>query len=168
MTGATELVPSGTIVIMTGISRDLIAEVDRAYAEFAAWSLDAARRKPAPDKWSAQEIIGHLIDSASNNHQRFVRPQQGGDYSGPGYEQEHWVSVQGYRDAPWMELLDLWRLYNRHLARVIERVAPGTLGVTCHVGEYAPATLGFVIEDYLAHLRHHLRQVRAIGDRGKS
>jgi hypothetical protein len=56
--------------------------------------------KPAPDRWSKKEILGHLIDSAANNHQRFVRAQGTPRLEFPGYEQEFWVATQAYASAP--------------------------------------------------------------------
>ena len=139
----------------------LRSDVDVAEARLRALSEQEASEPRETGKWSPKEILGHLVDSASNNHQRFVRAQQG-DYTGPAYDQEFWVSSQGYQNAPWPELVELWRLYNRHLARVIERVLPESLDTECRVGHYAPATLGFIIEDYLAHLQHHLHQIHAL------
>jgi hypothetical protein len=128
-----------------------------------------ARRKPAPDKWSIAQILGHMVDSAANNHQRFVRAQHvsqkgrpGAGYQGPGYEQEDWVARQGYQDAPWPELVELWRLYNLHLSRVILRIPDESLATEMHIGDYEPATLAFVVEDYLAHMRHHVAQIRGL------
>src|SRR6267378_7813233 len=74
------------------------------------------------DKWSPKEIIGHLIDSAANNHQRFVRAQFTDELVFPGYEQEAWVQVQRYNDEPWEQLVQLWRLYNLHLLHVMSAV----------------------------------------------
>src|SRR5437867_2017768 len=73
--------------------------------------------KPTPSKWSKKEIIGHLIDSASNNHQRFVRVQLYDGLDLPGYEQERWVAVQDYQNAGWANLLVLWKSFNEHLVR---------------------------------------------------
>ncbi len=58
-------------------------------------------RRPAPGKWSPKEIIGHLIDSASNNHQRFVRAQFQDHLIFPGYNQEAWVEAQDYQNSQW-------------------------------------------------------------------
>ena len=69
---------------------------------------DSARR-PAPGRWSPREIVGHLIDSASNNHQRFVRAQLDDNLVFAGYAQDRWVEVQRYQEAPWVELVELWR-----------------------------------------------------------
>ena len=109
-------------------------------------------------------MIGHLIDSAANNHQRFVRAQEGDSYTGPGYSQDEWVAVQGYQDAPWDDLIVLWAAYNRHLARVIERIPDARRSTACTIGPDAPKTLGFVASDYVRHLRHHLAQADALPD----
>jgi hypothetical protein len=109
-------------------------------------------------------VIGHLIDSAANNHHRFVRGQEGESYTGPGYTQDHWVAVQGYQDASWDDLIALWRAYNRHLARVIERIPEAKRGTTCTIGSYERMTLGFVASDYVRHVRHHLAQADALPD----
>jgi hypothetical protein len=39
----------------------------------AAFSEAESEERPAPERWTKKEVVGHLIDSASNNHQRFVR-----------------------------------------------------------------------------------------------
>src|SRR4051812_3352838 len=84
-------------------------------------SVDAVRRRPAPGKWSIAEVIGHLIDSASNNHQRFVRGRWQDALVFPGYAQDDWVAAQRYQDADWTTVIELWRSFNLHLADVMER-----------------------------------------------
>lgn len=144
---------------MQDIANQLEQAVDDASAELRPLDDALVRAVPAPGKWSIAEILGHLVDSAANNHQRFVRAQGAESYEGPKYAQDDWVAVQGYGEAPWPELVELWRLYNRHLARVIRRVPEAALDVPCRVGDDEPVTLRFLIEDYLDHLRHHLRQI---------
>jgi hypothetical protein len=76
---------------------------------------DTAARAPyAPGKWSTKEVVGHLIDSAANNHQRFVRAQWTDDLLCPTYAQDEWVRTQRYQEAPWPDLVELFRTYNRH------------------------------------------------------
>jgi hypothetical protein len=113
----------------------------------------------APGNWSKKEILGHLLDSAVNNHHRFVRAQQVKQLAFPAYEQEQWVSAQGYAECAWEELIDLWRLYNRHLAHVINRIPEEQLAVICVIGTNEPVSLGYLIQDYLVHIRHHLQEV---------
>ena len=149
----------GVKSMVAGVAEELLRVVEAAAARLRAVSDAEAAEPSAPGKWSRKEILGHLIDSAANNHQRFVRAQEGAEYSGPRYEQEHWVGAQGYASSSWPELIEFWRLYNRHLARVIGRIPAERLGVSCRIGPAEPVTLGFVVEDYLEHLKHHLRQI---------
>jgi len=127
-------------------------------------------RRPAPEKWSPREVIGHLIDSASNNHQRFVRATSQDDLIFPGYEQDRWVELQAYQHAPWTELVSLWAGFNRHLSRVMTAIpdeARTRLRARHNLHEIAwrelpagePATLDYFMNDYVDHLEHHLRQV---------
>jgi len=124
----------------------------------------------APGKWSRKEIVGHLIDSASNNHQRFVRAQFSDDLVFPPYDQDAWVRVQRYGDAPWAELMRLWAHFNLHLARVIEsipreirdrkRTRHNLHEVAFHaIPADEPATLEYFMRDYVAHLEHHLAPI---------
>jgi hypothetical protein len=130
---------------------------------------DAALSR-APGKWSRKEIIGHLLDSASNNHQRFVRAQFTDELVCPTYDQDAWVHAQRYREAPWNELVSLWALFNLHLARVMAAI-PAELRrkprMTHNLDQVAfrplsanePATLEFFMHDYVVHLEHHLTQI---------
>jgi hypothetical protein len=146
------------------IGAALAENVEAVVPKLRAISEARAAQPRAAGKWSPKQMIGHLIDSAANNHQRFVRAQEGESYTGPGYTQDHWVAVQGYQDASWDDLIALWRAYNRHLARLIGRIPEEKRGTTCTIGSYAPATLAFVASDYVNHLRHHLAQADALPD----
>jgi hypothetical protein len=106
-----------------------------------------------------REIVGHLIDSAYNNHQRFVRAPRGeGPFVGLGYEQDHWVVAGRYRTRDWSELVALWAAANRHLAHAMEAVPGDRLGTPCTIGT-EEGTLEWWMRDYLSHLRHHLAQI---------
>src|SRR5664280_1272730 len=120
---------------------------------------DAVSHKPAPNRWSKKEILGHLIDSAGNNHQRFVRAQFVPVLEFPGYEQEAWVATQAYATESWPDLVNLWLLLNRHLVHIVEAMPEASLAHECAIGGKAPVTLSFLIEDYLRHLEHHLDQI---------
>ncbi len=119
----------------------------------------AAALRPAPGKWSKKEILGHLIDSAANNHQRFVRLQLTDRIDLPGYDGDEWVRIQGYQDRAWQEIIDLWKLYNTQLASVIRHVNPDALTHVWHTPDGQDLTLEFIICDYVVHMRHHLDQI---------
>jgi DinB superfamily len=154
---------------------ELRAAVERATPMLRRISDDESRRSPRPGKWCPREVIGHLIDSASNNHQRFVRAQFKDDLVFDGYEQDAWVSLQRYSEAPWSELIDLWRNFNLHIARVMQ-VAPKDERVRKRarhnldklawkpIPQNEPATLDYFMSDYVAHLKHHLTQLGITGD----
>lgn len=120
--------------------------------------------------WSSKQIIGHLIDSATNNHARFVLAQLKDDLLFPGYEQNGWVQVQQYQSASWARLIDLWRAYNLHLLHVMSCTPKEKLSNRCTqhslqtiafetVSEAEPVTLEYLMKDYVVHLKHHLSQV---------
>ncbi len=143
--------------------------IDRAAERLGTFCDSEAGHPTAPGKWSKKEIVGHLIDSAANNHGRFVRAQLQEDLVFPGYDQDAWVRVQRYRDRPWSDLVALWRAYNRHIACVMESADPELVDRvrTSHnldelawqaVQRTEPTTLDYFMRNYVAHLEHHLRQ----------
>jgi hypothetical protein len=129
-----------------------------------------SRQKSSPEDWSPAEVLGHLIDSAANNHQRFVRAQFTDDLVFAGYEQNQWVSSQKYSDERWSEVIQLWGAYNLHLLHVVSVIpedvltkarSPHTFDKIAFnpVDRNDPATLEYLIRDYVDHLRHHLDQI---------
>jgi hypothetical protein len=147
--------------------------LDRAAERLLVYNDEEASRRPAPGKWSRKEIVGHLIDSASNNHGRFVRAQLQDDLVFPGYDQDRWVQVQRYQSQPWADLVRLWHAYNRQIAYVMEVADPEAverLRPRHNLHELAwkavpvtePATLAYFMRDYVDHLEHHLRQAGVV------
>ena len=124
--------------------------------EIAAEDISCRER---PDKWSRKEVLGHLIDSACNNQQKFVRMMQQAHLVFPGYKQNEWVELQDWANANWLDMIDLWSAYNRHLAYLIENVKSEHLDNTITIEATGPFKLEFVMSDYVEHLKHHLLQI---------
>jgi hypothetical protein len=146
---------------MVQLSNRLEELVEKTKHNFGSVS-DAAAAKPAiPGGWSRKQILGHLIDSASNNHQRFVRALLQDELRFPGYDQEGCVRVQLYPKLRWAELLDLWAIYNRFLAHVLAGVPEAKRSTPCFIGDHPVMTLEELAEDYLKHMEHHLEQIKS-------
>ena len=147
--------------------RQLVAD---ATPRLLALGDDASTHARAPGKWTPREIVGHLLDSATNNHRRFVLGQLNDTLIFDGYAQDRWVSVQDYVHAPWAELVTAWSGMNLVLAHVMA-AAPESVRVAAHaehnldrigfapMARDQPATLDDLMRDYVGHLHHHLRQI---------
>lgn len=148
---------------MNELSGKLMNTVDSAVPILRQVS-DAESEKPTlKGGWSRKQVIGHLIDSASNNHQRFVRAALQGSLEFPHYDQDGFVRVQAVESVLWPILVTLWASYNLYLAHVIAYLPADKLEAPCQIGDDDPVTLRFLAEDYLTHLLHHLRQIGAAG-----
>lgn len=126
-----------------------------------------AAQQPAPDKWSRKQELGHLLDSACNNHQRIVRAQLEENPALPSYDGDRWVALHRYQDTEWGAIIDHWRFANEHLIRAASAISPQTAGRQLTIGGGEPITLEFLISDYVDHLMHHLQHIGiAIGNPG--
>jgi DinB superfamily len=143
------------IVTMENKLSDIIQEIT---PKLLALSDSEASQPRTAGKWSPKEILGHLIDSACNNHRRMVKMQIQSGLSFDGYEQDAWVSLQSYQQRSWIDIVNLWQAYNLHLGHVITQISPEALANTGLFGEQI-VTLEFLANDYIAHLEHHLAQI---------
>lgn len=124
------------------------------------WPERGVSAKESEERWSIREIVGHLVDSAGNNIQRFVRLQSSKELAFPDYtsDNEAWISIQGYRDENWIRIVDLWAGLNLHIAHLLRRVRPDTLNHVWSEGPESPITLRELIPAYVSHQKMHLEQ----------
>lgn len=143
------------------LATDIKSTVEQACNRFTSLTAEIIEMRSDPGAWSVKEIMGHLIDSASNNHQRFVRLQIADNLSFPDYSQDNstWIAIQKYQQAPWNELLSMWRFYNLHLARIIRAVNSDCVENVWIVNKDTAVSLGDLMTDYLRHLKDHLQQI---------
>jgi hypothetical protein len=149
---------------------DFRQTIESAGAKLAQMNESQAVQPRAEDHWSAKQIIGHLIDSAANNHARFVLAQLKDDLLFPGYQQDGWVQVNHYQEESWPQLVELWRAYNLHLHHVMTHASKEKMRTACTlhtleeiafktVPKTEPVTLEYLMQDYVVHLKHHLGQI---------
>lgn len=163
--------------LVTGLGSSIAGELRAAVHDALEW-LSAAPNgetaaRPRAGAWSAREIIGHLIDSASNNHGRFVRAALADSLVFPTYDQEQWVALQRYAEQDWSALLLRWTAFNEQVASSVESLPDDALTRVRRehnldriawkpVPKGESVTLEYFVRDYIGHLRHHLAQVAAI------
>jgi DinB superfamily len=147
---------------MKQLSEQLLFVIEAAEPKLREISALESTKPVLPGGWSRRQVMGHLIDSASNNHQRFVRATLQSSLDFPGYDQEGNVRVQAPQEADWLLLVSLWAAYNRYLAHIIARLPAAKLEAACRIGGREPVTLGFIASDYLTHMVHHLSQIGAV------
>jgi hypothetical protein len=146
---------------MKELSQKLLSVIDAAEPRLRVIEQNQTAEPILAGGWSRKQVMGHLIDSASNNHQRFVRALLQPSLDFPAYDQDGNIRVQAPQEADWFLLVSLWASYNRYLAHIIARLPESKLETVCRIGSGKPVTLGFIAEDYLTHLLHHLRQIDA-------
>jgi hypothetical protein len=142
---------------MNEIADTLTAIVAHVHTQLEGLRDDETSAPLKPGGWSRKQVLGHLIDSACNNHQRFVRLLLYDSVEFPGYEQARWVEAQAYQQRPWSELLWLWTTYNEHIAHIIAATPARALSHRCQIDGSEPVTLQFLMRDYVRHLQHHIR-----------
>jgi len=119
--------------------------------------------KSEPEKWSRKEVLGHLIDSALNNLKRFTEIQfSSSPFIIESYNQTELVKVNYYQELPLEHLLELWESLNQQIAYVVKHIPAEKLEtpVNPKYDNNEMKTLNWVICDYVAHMEHHLKQLK--------
>jgi DinB superfamily len=146
---------------MKDLSEKLLSVIEAAEPRLREITALESSKPILSGGWSRKQVIAHLIDSASNNHQRFVRAALQESLDFPNYDQEGNMRVQAPQEVDWALLVSLWAAYNRYLAHIIAHLPASKLETPCRIGSREPVSLGFVAKDYLTHLVHHLNQIGA-------
>ena len=136
---------------------EMLLKIVRA-AESRLVELDPDGGAAKPGGWSRREELGHLIDSAVNNHQRVIRIPLG-DTALPGYRQVEWVRMNQYANREWDDLVELWVSLNLHLWIAADALPPDAWRREASIGDDEPRTLAWIIDDYVQHLVHHLTHI---------
>ena len=147
--------------ITTGIAR--VIETEEGVLN--SLSVEAITLRRNSQNRTIKQILGHLIDSASNNHQRMVRLQYSKDLLFfPDYRQDNdlWIALQDYQHTDWSNLIQLWKFYNLHIIQVIQSVDKSKLDSYWCDFEGTKVTLKDMIEGYLDHLLLHIGEIHEL------
>ena len=147
---------------MKQVIDDIMSVLDTMEPSIRAISDVEFSAKPRQDKWSKKEVIGHLIDSAQNNLRRFIAARTE-DRPKIIYEQDFWVTANGYQTATQDDVVTLWRLLNERLCAVLASMPPSSYTTLCDTGHGEPQykSLEWLAADYVRHMKHHMNQVIA-------
>lgn len=141
----------------------IIEDADSYFGNQLNWDF-----KPGPEKWSGKQILGHLIDSANNNIQRFVRGTYQQDFK-IVYDQNQWVKYQYYEKSDVSDLIQLWTLLNQQIIRIWSNYPPEKTKIKSDIGQNSPEikTILEIAEGYIEHLKHHLDQISNVTSSNK-
>ena len=140
----------------------LEGHVNSVPAKFLIYPEGELTRKSAPDKWSKKEILGHLIDSAANNHHRFIKAQYSpSPYFVDGYAQNDWIKIQDYNEKNTNELVNFWKVYNEHILSIMKNTSEESLKIELKAEDpfENAENLFLLMKDYVDHMDHHLNQI---------
>ena len=146
---------------MKSITTRLLDIIDTHHSAMKEMNHTIAAIQPAPGRWSKNQILGHLIDSAQNNLRRFIVAQYE-EHPKIVYQQDDWVRINDYQNWNLDELGELWYLLNKQIANVLSRIDETGAERICITGEIH--SLRWLAEDYIKHLEHHLHQVLELED----
>ena len=138
--------------------------IERLPARLEATPAEDAAQKSSPKAWSRKEELGHLLDSAANNHQRIVRAQLEDNPAMPSYDGDAWVALHRYQERDWHSLIETWVALNGQLLAAAEAASEASWPRTLTIGDSKPLTLQFVFDDYLHHMLEHLGHMEVVVD----
>lgn len=129
--------------------------------------IDTIMQKRNKQNRTIKQILGHLIDSASNNHQRMIRLQYNSDLIFPDYRQDNdlWITLQNFQNEDWNNLIQLWKYFNLHMIQVIKSVDQSKLENCWHDYEGTKVTLQQMIDGYLWHIDLHFNEIQELIDK---
>jgi len=146
---------------MKAVVEELNQIVDAFTKKIAEIPDDVFSNKPLPTKWSKKEVLGHLIDSASNNLRRFVVGQYESTPPKIVYDQDFWVKANDYQHAKKEDVIAQWKLINTQIASTLLAMPVENYSRQCDTGkaEVTLRALDWLAADYVKHMKHHLNQI---------
>ncbi len=149
--------------ITTGIKK----VIETWESELINLPINTITQKRNKQNRTIKQILGHLIDSASNNHQRMIRLQYNPILIFPDYRQDNdlWIALQDFQNEDWNNMIQLWKYFNLHMIQVINSVDQSKLDNYWHDIEGTKVTLQEMIEGYLWHIDLHLNEIQELIDK---
>jgi len=144
---------------MKDVYLELNSIINDFYNKYKGLDNEIASKRPGTDRWTLKEIVGHLIDSASNNHQRFVRLQIANELIFPGYGKDNskWLEIEKYNELNFSDIVLLWKQYNVLIGNIIKEVDESKLGNYWKKPDGDKIALKDLMIDYVRHIKEHVK-----------
>jgi len=145
-------------------NQELLRLIQEYEPKLLSLSEEAITKKENSQNRTIKQILGHLIDSASNNIHRIVHfqyqpsPLIFPDYANLG-NNDRWIAIQNYQDENWEDLIQLWKYSNIHIVHVINNVNQNKLDNLWITALNERISLKSMILDYLPHFKLHLKEI---------
>ena len=151
----------------SNVTNGILRYIDAWEQKLIELPVETITEKRNKQNRTIKQILGHLIDSAANNHQRMIRLQYNEKLTFPDYQQDNdlWIALQDYQHADWNTTIQLWKYYNLHMIQVIKSVDQSKLGNSWQSFEDITVTLQQMIEGYLGHIELHLNEIQELIDK---
>ena len=149
------------------ISQEIITIVREWEPVLMGLSADIISLRKNSQNRTIKQIVGHLVDSASNNTHRIVHLQyQDSPLVFPNYatlgNNDRWIAIQDYQHEDWMALIHLWKYSMLHISHVIKNVNPDKMDNEWISGPGNNVSLEGMISDFPRHLKLHLSEINEL------
>lgn len=151
----------------SNVTNGILRYIDKWEQKLVELPINTITTKRNKQNRTIKQILGHLIDSAANNHQRMIRLQYNEKLDFPDYQQDNdlWIALQDYQNADWLTIIQLWKYYNLHMMQIIKSVDRKKLDNSWQSFEDTSVTLRQMIEGYLGHIELHLNEIQELIDK---
>ncbi|HEX2945163.1 MAG TPA: DinB family protein [Clostridia bacterium] len=145
-------------------NQELIRLIDEWEPKLMRLQEDILTKRRNTQNRTIKQIVGHMIDSASNNTHRIIHLQYQAsplifpDYASLG-NNDRWIAIQNYQDEKWHDIVQLWKYSNIHIVHVINNVSIEKLDNVWISALNNAIPLKAMIIDYLRHFRLHLSEI---------
>lgn len=155
------------VIDFSNVTDGILQYIDAWEQKLIELPVETITQKRNKQNRTIKQILGHLIDSASNNHQRMIRLQYNEKLTFPDYQKGNdlWIALQDYQNADWNVTIQLWKYYNLHMIQVIKSVDQSKLQNSWQNFEDTTVTLQQMIEGYLEHIDLHLNEIQKLIDK---
>lgn len=156
--------------IFSANNQELLRLVEEWEPKLIVLSEEIVANRRNSQNRTIKQIVGHMIDSASNNTHRIIHlqyqpsPLVYPDYANLG-SNDRWIAIQNYQEGEWFDLVQLWKYSNIHIVHVIKNVNMETLDNEWITALNKRVSLKTMILDYLSHFRLHLSEIDELIDK---